>query len=152
MLVGYPPFFSDEPSITCQKILHWKKTFVIPPEANLSPAATDILRRMITDSEVRLGRNGSEEIKNHPFFDGLDWSSLRKMTPPYVPNVSSEVSSENFDKFEEEEPFFAGANKNGKGGRRIDMNFIGYTYKADVENEKSMLVNVLKDLDTISES
>lgn len=32
------------------------------------------------------------------------------------------------------------------------MNFIGYTYKADVENEKNMLVNVLKDLDTISEA
>lgn len=32
------------------------------------------------------------------------------------------------------------------------MNFIGYTYKADVENEKSMLVNVLKDLDTIADS
>jgi serine/threonine kinase 38 len=85
MLVGYPPFFSDEPSITCQKILHWKKTFVIPPEANLSPAASDILKRMITDAEYRLGRNGADDIKNHPFFDGLDWSSLRKMTPPYVP-------------------------------------------------------------------
>lgn len=23
MLVGYPPFFSDQPNITCQKILHW---------------------------------------------------------------------------------------------------------------------------------
>jgi len=33
MLVGYPPFFSDDSSITCQKILHWKKTLVIPPEA-----------------------------------------------------------------------------------------------------------------------
>jgi len=26
------------------------------------------------------------------------------------------------------------------------MNFIGYTYKADVEEQRSMLVNVLKDL------
>ena len=77
MLVGYPPFFSDEPSITCQKILHWKKTFVIPPEANLSPAATDILKRLVADSEVRLGRNGVEEIKNHPFFEGMDWTKLR---------------------------------------------------------------------------
>ena len=51
MMVGYPPFFSDDPSITCQKILHWKKTLVIPPEANLSPAATDILKRMICDAE-----------------------------------------------------------------------------------------------------
>lgn len=24
MMVGYPPFFSDEPSVTCQKILHWR--------------------------------------------------------------------------------------------------------------------------------
>jgi serine/threonine kinase 38 len=77
MLVGYPPFFSDEPSITCQKILHWKKTFSIPPEANLSPASTDILRRMICESEIRLGRNGVDEIKNHPFFDGFDWAGVR---------------------------------------------------------------------------
>lgn len=107
MLVGYPPFFSDEPSITCQKILQWRKTFVIPPEANLSPAATDILKRLITDSENRLGKNGAEEIKSHPFFEDLDWSTLRKLEAPYVPNVSSEVSTENFDKFDEEEPYYA---------------------------------------------
>ena len=66
--------------------------------------------------------------------------------------MSSEVSAENFDKFDEEEPFLAGIDpKNKKGGRKLDLNFIGYTYKADVENEKSMLVNVLKDLDAISE-
>lgn len=31
------------------------------------------------------------------------------------------------------------------------MNFVGYTYKADVEAEKSMLVNVLKELDQVSD-
>ena len=158
MLVGYPPFFSDEPSITCQKILHWRKTFVIPPEANLSPAATDLLKKFVSDSETRLGRNGAEEIKKHPFFEGLDWDNLRKQKSPYIPNVTSEISTENFDKFDEEEPYFtaidaqknAAANrKNGVINRRVDMNFIGYTYKADVENEKSMLVNVLKELDSI---
>lgn len=131
MLVGYPPFFSDEPSITCQKILHWKKTFVIPTDSNLSPAAIDILKRMITDSDNRLGRNGAEEIKAHPFFEGVEWSKLRQMRPPYIPKVSSEISAENFDNFEEEEPFYAG-DKQKKTGKRIDMNFIGYTYKGDV--------------------
>ena len=24
MVVGYPPFFSDDPSVTCQKIMHWR--------------------------------------------------------------------------------------------------------------------------------
>jgi len=78
MLVGYPPFFSDEPSVTCQKILHWKKTFVIPVEANLSKAANDILNKLITDSEERLGRNGAEEIKAHPFFDKVDWDKMHR--------------------------------------------------------------------------
>jgi hypothetical protein len=31
------------------------------------------------------------------------------------------------------------------------MNFVGYTYKADVEAEKNMLVNVLKELDSVSD-
>ena len=106
MLVGYPPFFSDDPSITCQKILHWKKTFVIPPEANLSPAATDLLKRFVSNSETRLGRNGADEIKKHPFFEGFDWEGIRKQKAPYIPSVTSEVSTENFDKFDEEEPFF----------------------------------------------
>jgi protein-serine/threonine kinase len=32
---------------------------------------------MISEADNRLGRNGVEEIKEHPFFDGLDWSKLR---------------------------------------------------------------------------
>lgn len=31
------------------------------------------------------------------------------------------------------------------------MNFIGYTYKADVEEQRMQLVNVLKDLGNIDE-
>jgi serine/threonine kinase 38 len=68
MLVGYPPFFSDDPSMTCQKILHWKKIFAIPADVNLSVAAADLIKRLIADQSERLGINGVEEIKAHPFF------------------------------------------------------------------------------------
>ena len=61
------------------------------------------------------------------------------------------MSAENFDKFEEEEPFYNDGKKI-KNARRVDINFIGYTYKADVEFEKSMLVNVLKDLENVSDA
>ena len=145
MLVGYPPFFADEPSVTCQKILHWKKTFTIPKEANLSPNAADLLLKMITDAEVRLGRNGSDEIKNHPFFSGFDWNGVRQRKAPYIPRVQSEISNENFDHFEEDETFET-SKKAQKGNRKVDMKFIGYTYKADVEEHRNMLVQVLKDL------
>ena len=77
--------------------MHWKKTFSIPAEAKLSAASTDILKRMICDADTRLGRNGAEEIKAHAFFKGLDWDKLREMTPPYIPQITSEISNENFD-------------------------------------------------------
>jgi len=41
MLVGYPPFFAENPSATCKKVLDWKNTFMIPKEARLSKAAED---------------------------------------------------------------------------------------------------------------
>ena len=152
MLVGYPPFFSDEPAITCQKIMHWKKTFSIPPEAKLSAASTDILKRLICDAECRLGKNGADEIKAHAFFDGVEWDKLRPQIAPYIPTVQSEVSNENFDQFDEEDPFHRPLDPKKKAGnRKIDMNFVGYTYKAGVEAEKSMLVNVLKELDNVSD-
>ena len=98
MLVGYPPFFSDEPAITCQKITHWKKTFTIPPEAKLSAASIDILKTLICDADNRLGKDGgAEEIKKHAFFEGFDWTKVRNDKAPYQPTVTSEVSNENFD-------------------------------------------------------
>jgi serine/threonine kinase 38 len=148
MMVGYPPFFSDEPSITCQKILQWRKTFVIPDDANLSPEAVDLLKKLVNDAEIRLGRNGAEEIKKHPFFRGVDWNNVRKQRAPNIPQISSEISTENFDKFEEQNEE---EKRNRKpASKRVDIDFIGYTYKADVEHEKSLLVNVLKDLENVA--
>ena len=110
MLVGYPPFFSDDPSVTCQKILHWRKTLNIPPEANLSPAATDILKRLMCDADHRLGSvSGVDEIKAHPFFEGLDWKNLRHAKAAFVPELTGEDDCRRFDKFDEEEPFHATA-------------------------------------------
>lgn len=103
--------------------------------------------KLITDADVRLGRNGAEEIKAHPFFNGFDWAGVRQKRAPYIPSVKSEISNENFDHFDEEEPF----DHIKKGNRKVDMKFIGYTYKADVEEQKNMLVKVLKDLGCVQE-
>ena len=69
--------------------------------------------------------------------------------------MTSEISNENFDHFDEEDPFYPEEERKSKarvgGNRRLDMNFIGYTYKADVEEQRMMLVNVLKDLGNIDD-
>lgn len=33
--------------------------------------------RFCIDSENRIGSNGVEEIKSHPFFEGVDWGHIR---------------------------------------------------------------------------
>ena len=55
--------------------------------------------------------------------------------------MQSEVSNENFDHFDEETK-----NESTKVSRKVDMKFVGYTYKADVEQQKNLLIQVLKDL------
>ena len=144
MLVGYPPFFSDEPSVTCQKILHWKKTLNIPAEVNLSPEASDILKRFMCDADDRLGAKGCQEIKDHPFFRGMDWDALRDKESKYRPKVGDNVDTSRFDKFEEEDSFYPSDDRRNRKLRK-DINFVGYTYKADVEEQKSKLVQALQE-------
>jgi serine/threonine kinase 38 len=98
----------------------------------LSIAATDILKRLLCDADNRLGANGVAEIKRHPFFEGIDWANLRNMKAPYCPELTSDWDCRRFDKFDEEDPFYPPDDKKAKKTRK-DINFVGYTYKKDVE-------------------
>ena len=42
-------------------------------------------------SVCRLGRNGIEEVKSHPWFNGLDFNNLRSMRAPHLPKGSSKI-------------------------------------------------------------
>lgn len=141
MMVGYPPFFAEDPSVICNKILHWKTTLKIPPEANLSKAATSLIHGLMCDQDDRLGKNGIDEIKNHPFFKGIDWDKLMQYTSPFNPEVKTEIDCSRFEKYKEDEPWYPpqnanGSNKSGYRKNRKDINFVGYTFKRDVEEQK----------------
>jgi serine/threonine kinase 38 len=51
---------------------------------------------------------------------------------PYCPELSSDEDCRRFDKFDEEEPFYPPDDKKARKQRK-DINFVGYTYKKDVE-------------------
>lgn len=55
MLVGYPPFYSDEPMQTCRKIVQWRSHLAIPPEARLSAEARELILGLMCDVDTRLG-------------------------------------------------------------------------------------------------
>jgi len=124
-LVGYPPFYAEDPMSTCRKIVNWKKTLVFPEEARLSPEADDIIHRLIADSSKRLT---FDEIKAHKFFRGVDWDNVRKQKAAIVPNVTGETDTQNFEKFdpvaEEEEEIHTINSKH-----KINAAFEGYTFK-----------------------
>jgi hypothetical protein len=46
-----------------------------------------LIRKLITSSENRLGLNGPEEVKKHPFFMGVDWENIKRMRAPFIPEV-----------------------------------------------------------------
>jgi serine/threonine kinase 38 len=149
MLVGYPPFYAEKPADICHKILSWQKYFSIPRDARLSAQASDLIRRLVCEAPIRLGSGGAQEIKNHAFFNGVDWNNLRKMTSPYIPQLSSEVDTSNFDQFEETEPFYP---PQVKKRTRKDPQFIGYTFKRDDELQRNALVAAMEELEEVKSS
>jgi protein-serine/threonine kinase len=62
-LVGFPPFCSESAHDTYRKILDWQTWLQIPDDVHLSRESEDMVRRMITNADSRLGRNSSDEIK-----------------------------------------------------------------------------------------
>lgn len=88
---------------------------------------------------------------NHEFFKTVDWNNLRKKPAPFRPQLKSsqrldqQIDCSRFDKFDEQEPFYPPVEDKRSRKNRKDINFVGYTYKKDVEEQKQKLVDALKE-------
>ena len=139
MLIGYAPFCSKHTNEVCYKVLHYQNYLQFPNKIKISNLAKDLIYKLITDSDLRLGKNGSEEIKSHPFFKGVNWQKIREMRPPFIPNLKNDYDVKYFEKFEEIEPFYP-VNQIRK---RKDAEFIGYTYKGE-EQDPTDLISIIE--------
>ena len=128
MLVGYAPFCSKETTEVCYKVLNWKDFLNIPKKIKLSEEAKDLIYKLINNSDDRLGKNGSEEIKRHPFFKDVNWNNIRKSKAPFIPQLKNEYDTKYFEKFEVKEPFYP-TNKNKF--KRKDVEYVGYDFNKD---------------------
>ena len=151
MVVGFPPFFSENPSDTCKKIVKWRENFSIPADANLSPEAESFILRMVSQPESRLGVHGVEEIKKHPFFKGIDWNNIRNMKAPFIPELKNDYDTHYFDTFQEQEPFYPPIGSM-KGKQRKDVNYAGYTFNRDNEDVKDSFVQALEVLEAVEKT
>uniref|UniRef100_A0A8C8HS61 Rho-associated protein kinase 1 n=1 Tax=Oncorhynchus tshawytscha TaxID=74940 RepID=A0A8C8HS61_ONCTS len=104
MLVGDTPFYADSLVGTYSKIMNHKNALTFPEDSDISKDAKNLICAFLTDREVRLGRNGVDEIKRHPFFknDQWTWENIRETAAPVVPELSSDIDTSNFDEIEED--------------------------------------------------
>jgi serum/glucocorticoid-regulated kinase 2 len=97
MVVGLPPFYSKSRTELFDKIKFANPS--IP--AFISTKLRNLFECLFQKKpENRLGsKEGANEVKNHPWFQGVDWGAIlkKKQKAPFVPNIKSEIDVSNFD-------------------------------------------------------
>ncbi|KAG0313550.1 pkb-activating kinase-like protein [Dissophora globulifera] len=80
LLAGRPPFKGSNEYQTFQKIVKLEYSF----PAGFPKTAMDLVSRLLVhDPNERLGANNTiDKLKQHPFFDGVDWLELWKQPAP----------------------------------------------------------------------
>lgn len=96
MVTGVPPFNADSPQEIFDNILDRRLTW--PLEDEMSPECRDLIDKLLTlNPQKRLGARGAGEIKLHPFFNGIDWTSLARAKAAFIPTVEHELDTSYFE-------------------------------------------------------
>ncbi len=88
-LIGEPPYFSDDIPTLYKNIKEGKLKF----PKNVSEAAKNLISGLLErDPKKRLGSKGWNQIKEHSFFNSLDWNKLARLEikPPERPELEDE--------------------------------------------------------------
>ncbi|KAI1504458.1 hypothetical protein F5X99DRAFT_41784 [Biscogniauxia marginata] len=103
-LYGFPPFHASEAEHVFENILARKIMWPDEPDY-VSPEAKDLMNKLLCiDPQQRLGANredkyasGGEEIRNHPWFAGMNWDTLLQDEAQFVPEPENPEDTEYFD-------------------------------------------------------
>eukprot|EP01017_Pseudomicrothorax_dubius_P044262 TRINITY_DN7461_c0_g2_i1.p1 TRINITY_DN7461_c0_g2~~TRINITY_DN7461_c0_g2_i1.p1 ORF type:complete len:839 (-),score=239.52 TRINITY_DN7461_c0_g2_i1:1-2517(-) len=99
LIVGDPPFAAETQEQVFDNIKELRLTWprIAREEDAMSPEAQDLIQKLLaSDPKKRLGYNSIDEIKKHPFFEGIDWTKLRCTEAPIIPQRRDEFDVSNF--------------------------------------------------------
>jgi hypothetical protein len=64
----------------------------------VQPEAKSIITSLLQQSpRERLGTGGSHEVKEHPYFYGVNWNSLLRQKAEFVPQLTNDEDTSYFD-------------------------------------------------------
>lgn len=147
LFIGAPPFWSENKKELYDLIM--SGDLKVNDDPYLSSSAKSLLNGLLTrDITKRLGcgPTGAEEVKNHPFFDGIDWNIVYRKgyKVPHIPQY--DISEEAKIKFTNEQKALRVGKKSREDRRFKGFSFVGmeYTEKMnemmkDSEKSKSSL-------------
>jgi len=101
--------------------------------------AQDLINKLlVVDPKKRLGygANGSDKIKKHPFFEGINWDEVwnKQIIPPFKPELTDEMDLKYFDTQFTDEPIES-FTRNPRS-REASYEYKNFTYITDsVKNE-----------------
>ncbi|KAI8615398.1 kinase-like domain-containing protein [Chytriomyces sp. MP71] len=135
MMTGLPPFYDENQNEMYKRIV--SEPLCFPDE--LSDEVRDLLGKMLDrDPSKRLGSNGAEDIKRHPFFAQINWQRLnaRKYRPTFRPEVSraqkNAADTSNFDEeFTSEAPQDSYVDPSSRLADGDQNQFVGFSYRGD---------------------
>ncbi|CAG7877767.1 unnamed protein product [Brassica rapa] len=86
LLHGTTPFKGQGNRATLQNVVG--KPLKFPDTPHVSSAARDLIRGLLAkDPHRRIAyTRGATEIKQHPFFEGVNWALVRSASPPHIPD------------------------------------------------------------------
>ena len=121
---------------------------------NITKEAKDLIQQLlVVNPNERLGQgpDGSQNIKNHPFFKGVNWKDAwdRKIKPPFIPKLKNDTDLRYFDTMFTDEPIDGTKRKITirDRDREPSNDYNGFTYVAgSVSNE---LINLAKTADNM---
>ena len=143
MLSGRLPFCIKRGMKLTQKI--YERGVEYPK--SLTNEAIDLIQKLlVVDPQKRLGQgpNGSDEIKKHPFFKGVNWDDAwkKKIKPPFIPKLKNDTDLRYFDTMFTDEPLNGPQRKNTNRDRDREPSndYKGFTYvTGSVSKELSTL-------------
>lgn len=95
-LTGLPPFHEEKPRDTFARVI--AGSFDLSLLKDFSPEVQDLITKLLErNPQNRLGANSIEEIKRHPWFNGVDWEHLQDAKPPFVPELTSDEDTSYFE-------------------------------------------------------
>ena len=128
MFCGYHPFKSKGQKIDPQ--IYLSKTYI--PD-KVGKTARDLIEKLfVCNPQKRLGYKSADEVKNHPFFKGIDFDKVlrKEYKPPFIPKLKDNTDLRYFDENYTKLNIEHNSTNNEEEGKD-EYNFDGFSFQQE---------------------